>query len=45
VAFGLVETGIGLVDAGYAFCALVGAAALASGLAVARSGGSPDAVS
>jgi predicted MFS family arabinose efflux permease len=45
VAFGLVETGIGLVDAGYVFCALVGAAALASGLAVARSGGSPDAVS
>jgi MFS family permease len=41
VAFGLVETGIGLVDAGYVFCALVGAAALASGVAVARSGGNP----
>jgi hypothetical protein len=39
VAFGLVETGIGLVDTGYVFCALVGAAALASGLVVARSGG------
>jgi predicted MFS family arabinose efflux permease len=43
VAFGLVETGIGLVDAGYVFCALVGAAALASGVAVARSGGHPGA--
>jgi predicted MFS family arabinose efflux permease len=44
VAFGLVETGIGLVDTGYVFCALVGAAALASGLVVARSGGNPDGV-
>jgi MFS family permease len=36
VAFGLVETGLGLVDAGYLFCAVVGAAALASGVAVHR---------
>jgi predicted MFS family arabinose efflux permease len=36
VAFGLVEAGIGLVDAGYVFCALVGAAAVGSGLAVRR---------
>jgi predicted MFS family arabinose efflux permease len=36
VAFGLVETGLGLVDAGYVFCALVGAAALGSGVAVRR---------
>jgi MFS family permease len=43
VAFGLVETGIGLVDAGYVFCALVGAAALTSGMVVARSGGNPGA--
>jgi len=43
VAFGLVETGIGLVDAGYVFCALVGAAALTSGTVVARSGGNPGA--
>jgi MFS family permease len=44
VAFGLVETGIGLVDTGYVFCALVGAAALTSGMVVARSGGNPGAV-
>ncbi len=37
VAFGLVEAGIGLVDAGYVFCAVVGAAALLSGVAVVRS--------
>jgi hypothetical protein len=43
VAFGLVETGIGLVDAGYVFCAFVGAAALTSGMVVARSGGNPGA--
>jgi MFS family permease len=41
VAFGVVETGIGLVDAGYIFCALVGAAALTSGVVVARSGDKP----
>lgn len=34
VAFGLAETGIGLVDAGYVFCVIVGAAALGSGVAV-----------
>jgi hypothetical protein len=43
VAFGLVETGIGLVDAGYVFCALVGAAALTSGMVVAQRGGNPGA--
>jgi MFS family permease len=36
VAFGLVETALGLVDAGYLFCAVVGAAALGSGVAVHR---------
>ena len=36
VAFGLVETSLGLVDTGYVFCAVVGAAALASGVAVRR---------
>jgi hypothetical protein len=36
VAFGVVETSLGLVDTGYVFCALVGAAALASGVAVHR---------
>ena len=41
VAFGLVETEIGLVHAGYIFCAAVGAAALASGLAVAGGDGQP----
>jgi len=36
VAFGVVETSLGLVDTGYVFCALVGAAALVSGVAVRR---------
>jgi MFS family permease len=36
VAFGVVETSLGLVDTGYVFCALAGAAALASGVAVRR---------
>ena len=36
VAFGVVETSLGLVDAGYLFCAVVGAAALVSGVAVRR---------
>ena len=43
VAFGIVETSIGLVDAGYVFCGLVGAAALASGIVVARNGRDPGA--
>jgi predicted MFS family arabinose efflux permease len=38
VAFGVVEASIGLVDAGYVFCAVVGAAALLSGVAVRRGG-------
>ena len=36
VAFGVVETSLGLVDTGYVFCALVGVAALVSGVAVRR---------
>jgi predicted MFS family arabinose efflux permease len=36
IAFGLVERSIGLVDAGYVFSAVVGLAALGSGLAVRR---------
>jgi MFS family permease len=43
VAFGLVETEFGLVHAGYIFCAAAGAAALASGLAVAGGDGQPGA--
>ncbi len=39
VAFGLVESSIGLVDAGYVFSAVVGVAALASGVAVRRTAG------
>jgi MFS family permease len=38
VAFGLVEDGIGLVDTGYVFAGIVGAAALASGEIVRRRG-------
>ncbi len=38
VAFGVVEDGIGLVDTGYVFSALVGAAALVSGEVVRRRG-------
>jgi MFS family permease len=36
VGFGLVEQSLGLVHTGYVFCGLVGAAALASGVAVRR---------
>jgi predicted MFS family arabinose efflux permease len=39
IAFGLVESSIGLVDAGYVFSAVVGAAAVASGAAVWRTAG------
>jgi hypothetical protein len=42
VAFGVVEAGIGLVDAGYVFCVVVGAAVLASGYAVRRGGGDAE---
>ncbi len=42
VAFGLVEAAIGLVDAGYVFCVVVGAAVLASGYAVRRVVRSPE---
>ena len=38
VAFGLVEDGIGLVDTGYIFSGVVGAAALLSGEIVRRRG-------
>ncbi len=44
IAFGLVERSIGLIDAGYVFSAVVGAAALASGLAVRRTAGVGSAV-
>jgi predicted MFS family arabinose efflux permease len=39
IAFGLVERSLGLVDAGYVFSAVVGVAALGSGLAVRRTAG------
>jgi MFS family permease len=39
VAFGLVESSIGLVDAGYIFSAVVGLAVLVSGVAVRRTAG------
>ncbi len=42
VAFGIVEASIGLVDAGYVFCAVAGVAALLSGVAVRRGGGDAD---
>jgi hypothetical protein len=39
IAFGLVERSLGLVDAGHVFSAVVGVAALGSGLAVRRTAG------
>ncbi len=39
IAFGLVESSIGLVDAGYLFSAVVGVAVLGSGVAVRRTAG------
>ena len=39
IAFGLVESSIGLVDAGYVFSAVVGVAAIGSGAAVWRTAG------
>ena len=39
IAFGLVESSIGLVDAGYVFSAVVGVAAVGSGAAVRRTAG------
>jgi len=39
IAFGLVESSIGLVDAGYVFSAVVGVAAIGSGAAVRRTAG------
>ena len=42
VAFGLVEAAVGLVDAGYVFCVVVGAAVLAWGDTVRRLVRSPE---